>query len=136
MPTSTSGAGKGALAKLIIDDEIGKATRSISRMIWNSFRTHPSRKTQAEIKRRFEICISIYKQCRGDLKFSTERALDNIPAGLAAKLDGAPWEPQTRDWWFGHDKAELAAGGIAYSEIDSDDAPFLWTPERARLGIV
>ena len=126
----------GALAKLVVDDEVGKVTRSIGRMILDSFRADKARRTRSAIDERFKICISIYKTCRGDLKYSTERALDAIPAGLRAKLDGTPWEPSTRDWWFGHDKAALAASGVSYDEIAADEAPFLWTPERARLGMV
>lgn len=104
-------------------------------MILDSFRADRARRTQAEIKRRFEICVDLFKILRGDCRYSMERTLDAIPAGLRARLDGQPWEPSTRPWWFGVAKEDLEAAGVEYSAISTDEAPLLWTPQRARYGV-
>lgn len=126
----------GVLSKLILDEEVGRVTRSLSRMILDSFRADRAQRTQSEIKRRFDICIMLFKRLRGEYKYSLERALDSIPTGLRSELDGIPWEPSTRPWWFGHEKGNLDACGIDYADIAADDSPLIWTPERARYGVM
>jgi hypothetical protein len=49
--------------------------------------------TEAEVKRRTNICYDWFARLRVDLHYSTERALDTLPRALRATLDGEAWEP-------------------------------------------
>jgi hypothetical protein len=57
------------------------------------------RQTQAEVKRRFDICAKIFECCRGDLKWSLDRVIDHLPVYLRNELDGVSWEPSARKTW-------------------------------------
>ena len=129
---------KGALARLIADNEVGRVTRAIILIIYQSFMEDGSRKTYAETQRRFDICIELFKMLRGDMKYSIGRALDTMPHALRCKLDRIPWEPSKRNTWFGKGEKlamEVDSSVDLYSEQAASE-PMLWTPERARLGIV
>ena len=57
---------------------------------------HPGRQvvgTRAEVKRRTEICLKWFRVMRGDMGYSTERALDFLGLALRTELDGGKWEP-------------------------------------------
>jgi len=58
-----------------------------------------ARQTQAEIKRRFEMCLAMVAELRTDLRWSFARISDTLPTALRAKLDGADWNPSTRNSW-------------------------------------
>jgi len=49
--------------------------------------------TEAEVKRRTNICYDWFARLRVDLHYSTERALDTLPRALRATLDGEAWDP-------------------------------------------
>jgi hypothetical protein len=49
--------------------------------------------TEAEVKRRANICYDWFAKLRVDLHYSTQRALDSLPRALRATLDGTVWEP-------------------------------------------
>lgn len=130
---------KGALAKLIADHEVGRVTRALILIIYQSFVEDGSRKTFAETQRRFDICIELFKMLRGDMHYSIERTLDTIPHALRCKLDRIPWEPSKRNTWFGQgEELAMEADDSIDLRAEPQDAgePVLWTPERARLGIV
>ena len=95
----------GVWAKLIPDDDVGVVTKSFQDAIGCSFDDDRSRVTQAEIKRRFEICCKIFENLCGDLKWSTAKALDFIPRYLRNELDGIPYTPDTRVLWTPSDPA-------------------------------
>lgn len=49
--------------------------------------------SQAEIKRRAEICYSWFVRLRTEHGYSTDKALDHLPRALRGDLDGTPWTP-------------------------------------------
>lgn len=56
--------------------------------------------SEAEIKRRTEICYDWFVRLRGDCSYSTRKALDYLPKALRTTLDGAIFEPPpaTNSW--------------------------------------
>ena len=50
--------------------------------------------SKAEVKRRVEICIDIFRQLRGDGHWSVEKIVDHLPRFLRAELDGTDWKPE------------------------------------------
>lgn len=66
--------------------------------------------SQAEAKRRIEICVKMFRELRGDLKWTVERIVDEMPRFLKMQIDGVSWEPEARrSTWAAGAKA-LAAG--------------------------
>lgn len=61
--------------------------------------------SRAEYVRRTEICVKIFRELRGDLKWTVERILDHLPGFLRKQLDGVPWEPEARRSSWGASKA-------------------------------
>jgi hypothetical protein len=62
-----------------------------------SLQSHPMRQvTQAEIKRRADICLRWYENLRGDLGWPVDRVLSAIGSALVAELDGRTYEPDTQ----------------------------------------
>lgn len=90
-----------AFAKLLDSpSQIGRVTSAFEKAIAGSFETHPMRHmTQAEVKRRFDLCAEAFEKLRGQLKWGIARALDAVPGYLRAKLDGREWEPDKRTIW-------------------------------------
>ena len=87
------------LLDLVSTEQIGPVVSAFERAIASSFATDLSRRTGAEVKRRFEICEQILKALRGDLGWSVPRALDHLPRLLRSELDGVSWEPEARTMW-------------------------------------
>lgn len=58
---------------------------------------------QSEVKRRFELCVDLFKQLRGDLQWGVGRILDHMPRYLRNELDGIAWTPDPRRTWVGAD---------------------------------
>lgn len=100
-------------ASLVTEDKVGKVALGIEAAVAQSFidDMQPGRViivhggnriTQAEIKRRGEMCIKIFRMLRGDLKWTIERILDHLPQYLRKELDGLTWEPEARRAsWYG-----------------------------------
>ena len=64
----------GTWKTLIEDNLVGRVTLFFERVIGDSMTSHPMRHfTQAEAKRRFNICASIFEKLRGDLKWGIDR---------------------------------------------------------------
>ncbi len=59
--------------------------------------------TDAEVKRRFDLCVKIFKLLRGDVKWGVARILDYLPEYLRAEIDGDSWEPDKRNCWIPSD---------------------------------
>lgn len=96
----------GEFAKLIDEREVSRVTLSFEAAIENSFVSHPMRHmTHAEVKRRFEICASIFAKLRGELKWGITRALDRIPDYLNDVLSGKDWTPDKRQCWMPGDQS-------------------------------
>lgn len=56
--------------------------------------------TQAEEKRRFEICCSIFEKLAGQHKWGLKRSLDHVSGYLKAELNGVSWAPDARTCWM------------------------------------
>lgn len=81
---------------------LGAVTNGIEAAITKSFRTHPMRhKTEAEVRRRFDICVRWFRTFRTDsrFKFSIDRCVNELPKALRAELDGVTYTPHTRALW-------------------------------------
>lgn len=92
----------GEFAKLLEGNEdIPKIVRGFHRAIEGSFRSErTSVQTDTEVRRRFDICARIYRQLRGDLKWSVSRIMDHLPKYLRCELDGEAWKPDDRQAWI------------------------------------
>lgn len=91
--------------KLVDEHQIARVTIAFEEAIADSFVAHPMRHTTgAEVKRRFDICASIFVKLRSDLKWGIARALDRIPEYLNTVLSGNDWTPDTRACWMPGDE--------------------------------
>ena len=80
---------------------VGTVTNGILAAVHASLVSHPMLGlTQAEIKRRFDICLRWFKELRFERKFSIERCVDEMPKALRAELDGLPYQPHGRSLWM------------------------------------
>lgn len=99
-------SGSGVFRGLIADDLVGRVTNDFIEVIGKSFAEDqkrsgkPIRMTQAEVKRRFDMCAKIFALLRGDLHWGIQRITDHLPIYLRAELDGKPWEPDQRQCWM------------------------------------
>ncbi len=64
------------------------------------------RMTQAEVKRRTNICIRIFRVLRGDMSWSWMRCVDYLSRFLRMELDGQSWEPDGHAMWAPEAKIE------------------------------
>jgi hypothetical protein len=78
-----------------------KLATVIEEAILRSFESRPMRAgiTQAEVKRRFEICERIWKVLHLEHKWSAQRACDHLYRFLLQEIDGISWEPNRRVLW-------------------------------------
>ncbi len=97
----------GVFASLIDGNQIPRLVKGIEAAVLKSFEddrkpgriilvTALPRVTAAEVKRRSEKCVAIFKVLRGDLKWSLDKIIDHLPRYLRAELDGTSWEPEAR----------------------------------------
>lgn len=101
--------------------DMAKVTKVMLRVVAKSFLDDKSTPTTNEMKRRCDMCIDLFRIMRRDCGWSLIRCMDNLDTALRAKLDGAPWEPSKKNAW---------------SPAEDSSQTEIWTPERARLGIV
>lgn len=92
------------LIKLVANDPIalGKLTSGIANVVAKSYKEDKFRPTDAETKRRFNLCIDVFTMLRKDKAFqwSIERIIAEMPKALRHKLDGTPWDPsKARATW-------------------------------------
>lgn len=115
------------LALLRDQAELGRVTRVFHVIIAKSFAEDgiedPKR---PEVKRRLDYLYDTFMQLRTDCGWSVTRCLDNLPAALRTMLEGGTWTPTGGNRWSTTERVQ--------EESTAD--PELWTPERARLGIV
>lgn len=99
----------GVFASLLEANQIPKVLRGIESAVVHSFLADktPGRiilvtgatdqgPKMEEVKRRGEICLRIFRELRGDLKWTVDRILDALPRFLRSELEGTPWEPEAR----------------------------------------
>lgn len=88
----------GNFAKLSLDpQQLGKISRIFEGHLRRSLMIHKVLiLTKMEISRRFFIMHKAFKVCRGDLKFSIERAAEEAGVALDKNLRGESWEPSKR----------------------------------------
>ena len=79
---------------------LGLVTLAIESAIAASFALDGGTMTDAEVKRRFNMCQNIFKVLRGDMQWGIERIIDHLPQYLRAELSGASWEPDKRQCWI------------------------------------
>lgn len=85
-----------------------RVVNAITKAIEVSFSEDKASQTDAEIKRRFDICFKAYKILRNDLGWSLQRVEDEMPVALRSLLDGGSWEPtKRRDAWVTDGKTGL-----------------------------
>jgi hypothetical protein len=100
----------GVFLDLVSQDQIAKVVLGIEAAVLQSFETDQVRLspilirqvqiTQDEMKRRSQLCIRIFRELRGDLKWGIERILGHMPIALRTALDGGDWRPeQARTIW-------------------------------------
>ena len=93
-------------ADLLQGEQAAFVTLAIEKMILKSFAedaararlagTPQPRQTVAEGKRRFNIVADWFGTLRGDLGWSLQRVLAELPRALRQTLDGDPYVPDTR----------------------------------------
>lgn len=83
----------GVLAQLIEQDQVGRVTNAFTEMIAASMAVDNAPTTAHEIKRRFGICLRVFRELRGDLKWSIAKILDHLPYYLRCELDGGKYNP-------------------------------------------
>ena len=99
-------SGGGAFKGLIEQGEVGRVTLAIENAIIASMIADRAPTTEAEVKRRFNLCADIFKVLRGDMKWSIARAIDKIPEYLRCELDGVHYDPKdARAVWLPSDAA-------------------------------
>lgn len=96
-----------ALLQLVEEKQLGRVVLGFEIAIAKSFAedSPPTKMTQSAIKERFDICVRIFRELRGDLKWGLERILDQLPVYLRCELDGKKWTPDTRTVWTPGDGA-------------------------------
>jgi hypothetical protein len=97
----------GEFRGLLMEQQIGRVNAMIVETVAKSFDVDKSRQTEAEKRRRISICLEGFKMLRGDARYrwGVERIGKELPRLLRAKLDGFPYEPDTRSVWIPDDGA-------------------------------
>jgi hypothetical protein len=90
------------LTDIMGEGNVGSLVLTITACVGTSLEvSHPVRhQTQAEIRRRFDLCVDFVNMARTDLKWSTQRICDELPRYLQAKLDGVDWVKPSHDSWI------------------------------------
>lgn len=85
----------GELATLITDPiALAKLQRGVIAAVERSFIEDKSRVTQDETRRRFNFCVSIFRELRNaPFLWSVDRIVDSLGPALRHKLDNTPWDP-------------------------------------------
>lgn len=92
-----------SFTSLISEEQLGTVTAGFHDTIAMSLALDGASPTQSEVKRRFNLCVEIFKQLRGDMKWGVTRILDHLPEYLRAELAGETWEPDERQCWISSD---------------------------------
>lgn len=88
---------------------MGQLVRGVEMAVRKSYRDDGFKPTANETRRRVQICIDTTRILRKDLVWSIDRIVNELPRALRAKLDGLPWDPQTRSIYLAN-----AGDGLVY----------------------
>jgi len=91
---------EGDLQSLVSPDRLEGVAEALRDILWDSFVRDGAKKTEAEIKRRFTLCYSIFRTLRCDFQWSLPRILDTLPGYLRCELEGMSWQPSERAIWL------------------------------------
>jgi hypothetical protein len=100
-------------AGLVVEQQIPRVVRGIEVAVLKSFEEDAARQsvilvrqvTRSEQKRRVALCLKIFRELRGDLKWGVERIVDSLPHFLRCELDGIAWSPEAkRATWGSNEK--------------------------------
>jgi hypothetical protein len=67
-------------------------------------------KTEAEVRRRSQLCVEAARIMRRELGWSVQRIADALPRVLRAKLDGTPWTPDQEGAFWRPEDAQPGLG--------------------------
>lgn len=94
----------GPFLQLVTEDKIPQVVAGIEAAVIASFAVDADRSnivmasgrriTSAEMKRRVEMCAEMFREVRGELKWSVARITDHLPDMLRKRLDGEEWRPE------------------------------------------
>lgn len=84
-------------------------TNRIADTVVASFHADRSTPTQAEIKRRIQICNKWFIELYKGLSWASRRALDELPKALRCELDGIDYTPsrEGKSSWGADNAADL-----------------------------
>lgn len=92
--------------------------------------------TEAEIKRRYQICEAHFRDARGGVGWSLQRALDTLPIALRAKLDGKDFTYSAHQGWAVPDserESTIDSEGRDYSKEEVKEAAEAQAEDEERL---
>lgn len=98
------------IAKLLDPHQMRAVEIAVTRVVANTFHEDASkgaglqgriagevRATEAEVRRRASLAWDWFVTMRAECGFSTQHALDLLPAAVRSELDGVPWIPPPPD---------------------------------------
>lgn len=90
-----------ALEQMVGTDNLHTVVELFTDVIGASFLSHPMRESKdAEVRRRFGLCMKVFRSLKGDLGWPLPRIVDLLPVYVRCELDGVPWEPSSRRVWL------------------------------------
>lgn len=81
--------------------DVQRLHTAVATAVEASYVAKPCRRTSAEDRRRTLMCIDLFRMWRRDLRMSLPKICDHLHLGLAAKIDGVDFNPNTRNAWLG-----------------------------------
>ena len=72
----------------------------LTNVVAGTFFTHPSTRTDAVVRERFELAWQTLRILVGDFKWSLPRVTDHLLGYVRLQLDGLPWQPSERRVWL------------------------------------
>lgn len=76
------------------EKELERIYGDIAHALAESFRSLPTRQTDDEIRRRFDLAFSTWVELRAEYEFTLDRLAAALPTSLLLRLLGLDWEPK------------------------------------------
>ena len=103
------------LRQVLDESQYKRVLASFVNVVQTSFRDEtrrgpiivPMNVTQGEIKRRTNMCYTLFMTMRCEAHYSLEHALDSLPTALRSELDGQHWEPNTNQMMWSPSKEAI-----------------------------
>jgi hypothetical protein len=76
------------------EKELERIYSHLAHALAESFRSLPTQKTDAEVRRRFDLAFETWVELRAEYEFTLDRLAAALPTTLMLRLLGLPWEPQ------------------------------------------